>query len=154
MADGNKTEQATPKRRKKAREQGQVALSRELPGVFALAAVAGVTTLMAPTAVNHWTTLYRDTLYVAASSNIDRNGPVLFWSAVEVMRWIIPILLAAMTLSVFAGLMQSGINIAPEALALKFARFNTVSEPGPIFSPVGLSKQLQALLPFARLLRA
>ena len=48
MADGNKTEEATPKRRTKAREQGQVARSRELPGVFALAAVAGVVALMAP----------------------------------------------------------------------------------------------------------
>jgi flagellar biosynthetic protein FlhB len=77
---------------------------------------------------------------------------VLFWSAVEVMRWIIPILLAAMTLSVFAGLMQSGINIAPEALALKFDRFNPVSKLGQIFSPVGLSNLLKALLPFAAIL--
>jgi flagellar biosynthetic protein FlhB len=120
MADGSKTEQATPRRRNKAREQGQVARSRELPGILALAAVAGVTTLMAPTAVTRWTTLYRDTLYIAASSNIDTNGPVVFWSAVEVMRWIVPMLLAAMTVSVFAGSMQGGINIAPGALAFKF----------------------------------
>ena len=94
MADGNKTEQATPKRRNKAREQGQVARSRELPGVFALGAVAGVMALMAPTAVTHWTALFRNTLYAAASGDIESNGPVLFWSAVEVMRWIVPILLA------------------------------------------------------------
>jgi flagellar biosynthetic protein FlhB len=65
MADGSKTEQATPKRESKAREQGQVARSRELPGVFALAAW-GRHALMAPTAVTHWTTLYRNTLYVAS----------------------------------------------------------------------------------------
>lgn len=152
MADGNKTEQPTPKRRNKAREQGQVARSRELPGVFALAAVAGVTTLMAPTAVTHWTMLYRDTLYVAASGNIDSNGPVLFWSAVEVMRWIVPILLAGMTLSIFAGLAQSGITIAPEALAFKPDRFNPASKLGQILSPVGLSNLLKALLPFTAIL--
>ncbi len=152
MADSNKTEQATPKRRNKAREQGQVARSRELPGVFALAAVAGVTMLMVPTALTHWTMLYRDTLYVAASSDIERNGPLLFWSSVEVMRWIVPILSAAMTLSVFAGFMQGGINLAPEALAFKFDRFNPVSKLGQIFSPVGLSNLLKALLPFAAIL--
>jgi flagellar biosynthetic protein FlhB len=152
MADSNKTEQATPKRRNKAREQGQVARSRELPAVFALAAVAGVTMLMVPTALTHWTMLYRDTLYVAASSDIDRNGPLLFWSSVEVMRWIVPILSAALTLSVFAGLMQGGINLAPEALAFKFDRFNPVSKLGQIFSPVGLSSLLKALLPFAAIL--
>ena len=60
MADSSKTEQATPKRRTKAREQGQLARSRELPGVFALAGVAGAATLMAPTSVTHWTTFYRN----------------------------------------------------------------------------------------------
>jgi len=152
MADSSKTEQATPKRRNKAREEGQVARSRELPGVFALAAVAGVIGMMAPTAVTHWSVLYRNTLDTAASSNIETNGPVLFWSAVEVMRWIVPILLAAMALSVFSGLAQGGINFAPGALALKFDRFNPASKLGQIFSPVGLSNLLKSLLPFTAIL--
>jgi flagellar biosynthetic protein FlhB len=152
MADSSKTEQATPKRRNKAREQGQVARSRELPGVFALAGVAGVIALMAPTAVTHWSVLYRNTLDTAATSNLESNGPVLFWTAVEVMRWIVPILLAGMALSVFAGLAQGGINFAPGALALKFDRFNPASKLGQIFSPVGLSNLLKSLLPFSAIL--
>lgn len=152
MADSSKTEQATPRRRDKAREQGQVARSRELPGVFALASVAGVTALMAPTAVTHWTVFYRNTLDTAASSNIEVNGPVLFWSAVEVMRWIAPILVAAMVLSALSGLAQGGINFAPGALALKFDRFNPASKLGQIFSAVGLSNLLKSLLPFTAIL--
>jgi flagellar biosynthetic protein FlhB len=152
MADDSKTEQATPKRRMKAREEGQVARSRDLPGVFALAAVAGVISLMASTAITHWTTLYRNTLYVAATGNIDSNGPVLFWSAVEVMRWLVPILLAAMALSAFSGLAQGGVNFAPGALALKFERFNPVNKLGQIFSPVGLSNLLKSLIPFGAIL--
>jgi flagellar biosynthetic protein FlhB len=152
MADGSKTEQATPKRRDKAREQGQVARSRELPGVFALGAVAAVTALMAPTAVTHWSVLFRNTLYAAGSGAIESNGPVLFWTAVEVMRWIVPILLAGMTLSVLTGLGQGGINFAPGALALKFDRFNPASKLGQIFSPVGLSNLLKSLLPFGAIL--
>jgi flagellar biosynthetic protein FlhB len=152
MADGNKTEQATPKRRNKAREQGQVARSRELPGVFALAAMAGVLALMAPTAITHWTSLYRNTLYAAASGNIESNGPVMFWSVVEVMRWIVPILLAGMMASMLTGLAQGGVNFAPGALALKFERFNPASKLGQIFSPVGLSNLLKSLLPFGAIL--
>ena len=151
MADGSKTEQATPKRRSKAREQGQVARSRELPGVAALAAVSGVIVIMAPNAVTYWTALYRNCLY-AASSDIESNGPVLFWSAVEVMRWIVPILLAGMTLSLLGGLAQGGATFAPEALALKFDRFNPASRLGQIFSPVGLSNLLKSLLPFGAIL--
>ena len=151
MADGDKTEQATQKRRSKAREQGQVARSRELPGVFALAAVVGVTALMAPTALTHWSSLYRNTLN-AAASDIGGNGPVLFWTSVEVMRWIVPILLAGMATSVLTGLAQGGVNFAPEALALKFDRFNPASKLGQIFSPVGLSNLLKSLLPFGAIL--
>lgn len=152
MADSSNTEQATPRRREKAREQGQVARSRELPGVFALAAVAGVFTLMAPTAVTHWTSLFRNTLYVAASGNIESNGPVLFWSAVEVMRWIVPILLAGMMASLLVGFVQGGFNFAPGALALKFDRFNPVSKLGQVFSLTGLSNTLKSLLPFGAIL--
>ena len=151
MADSSKTEQATPKKRSKAREQGQVARSRELPGVFALAAVIGVMALMAPTAVTHWTVLYRNTLY-AASGDIEGNGPVLFWSAVEVMRWIVPILMAGMAVSVLAGLAQGGVNFAPEALSLKFDRFNPASKLSQLVSPVALSNLLKSLLPFSAML--
>jgi flagellar biosynthesis protein FlhB len=152
MADSSKTEQATEKRRSKARETGQVARSRELPGVFALAGVAGVLSLMAPTTITHWTTFYRNTLYVASNGNFESNGPLFFWSSVEVMRWIVPILLSAMALSAFSGVAQGGINFAPGALAWKFDRFNPVSKLGQIFSPVGLSNLLKSLLPFAAIL--
>ncbi|MGA2051211.1 MAG: EscU/YscU/HrcU family type III secretion system export apparatus switch protein [Terracidiphilus sp.] len=151
MADSSKTEQATPKKRSKAREQGQVARSRELPGVFALAAVIGVMALMAPTAVTHWTVLYRNTLY-AASGDIEGNGPVLFWSAVEVMRWIVPILMAGMAVSVLAGVAQGGVNFAPEALSLKFDRFNPASKLSQLVSPIALSNLLKSLLPFSAML--
>lgn len=152
MADGSKTEQATPKQRNKAREQGQIARSRELPGVFAIGAVCGVLALMAPTAVTHWMELYRNTLNSAISGNIETNGPVLFWSAVEVMRWIAPILLAAMTISILTGLSQGGVNFAPGALAFKPERFNPASKLGQIFSPVGLSNMGKSLLPFGAIL--
>ncbi len=152
MADSSKTEQATDRRKLKAREQGQVARSRELPGVFALAAVTAVTMLMTPTAVTHWGALYRETLFVAATQNLDANGPVLFWSAIEVLRWIVPILLAGLGVSLLTGFMQGGINFAPEALQPKFERFNPASKLGQIFSPVGLSNLGKSLLPFGAIL--
>ena len=152
MAEDNKTEQATPRRLEKAREQGQIARSRELPSVFALAGVVSVTAMMAPTTVTHWAKLYRETLDVAATGNLESNGPILFWSAIEVMRWIVPILLAALALSIFTGLIQGGINFAPSALALKFERFNPASKIQQIFSPVGLGNLLKSLLPFGAIL--
>jgi flagellar biosynthetic protein FlhB len=152
MADSSKTEEATPKKRLKAREQGQIARSRELPGILAFAAVLGVIVMMAPSAVTHWMALYRNTLYTAASGDIEANGPVLFWSAVEVMRWIVPALLAGTVLSILAGFAQGGVNFAPEALALKFNRMSPASKLSQLFSPMGLSNLLKSLLPFSAMM--
>jgi flagellar biosynthetic protein FlhB len=149
MADSSKTEQATPKRREKAREKGQLARSREFPNVLAIAGAMGALFLICQNAVTHWTTFYRNMLYAAATTDLTSNGPILFWSSVEVFRWITPVLFAAMVLSVAAGLAQGGFNIAPEAMALKFDRFNPASKLGQIFSLTGVSNLLKSLLPFA-----
>jgi len=152
MADSSKTEDATPKKQLKAREQGQIARSRELPGILAFAGVLGVITMMAPTAITHWTVLYRNTLYAAASGDIEANGPVLFWSSVEVMRWVYPALLAGLVLSILAGFAQGGVNFAPEALKLKFDRLSPASKLAQLFSPMGLSNLLKSLLPFSAMM--
>jgi flagellar biosynthetic protein FlhB len=152
MADSSKTEEATPKKRLKAREKGQIARSRELPGILAFAAVIAVMTMIAPTAMTHWMVLYRNTLDAAAAGDFDPNGPIFFWSAVEVMRWIAPALLAGMAVSILSGLAQGGVNFAPEALAWKFNRLSPVSKLGQLFSPMGLSNLLKSLLPFSAMM--
>lgn len=148
MADSSKTEQATPRRRQKAREQGQVARSRELPGVLAILGAVGALVFISQDAVTHWTTLYRNMLSAASNGEFASNGPILFWSSIEVFRWIVPVLCTAMLLSVAAALAQGGFSVAPEALALKFERFSPASKLGQIFSPAGLSNLLKSLLPF------
>lgn len=152
MAHDNKTEKPTPQRLKKAREEGQIARSRELPGVLAMAAVVAVLIWIAPTSLGRWTDLYRNSLAMATEDSFSSNGPLLFWNSIEVLRWIFPVLLAAMAVSVFAGLAQGGINFAPKAMAFKFDRFNPASKLGQIFSTVGLSNLLKSLLPFAVIL--
>jgi flagellar biosynthetic protein FlhB len=148
MAESNKTEEATPKRRQKAREQGQMVRSKELPSLLAIVgAIAGMY-MVGQNSVTHWTTLYRSMLDSASTSDLESNGPIFFWGAVEVFRWIIPVLLAALALSVASGLAQGGFNIAPEALQLKFDRFNPASKFGQIFSLSGVSNLLKSLLPF------
>jgi flagellar biosynthetic protein FlhB len=149
MADSSKTEQATPKRQEKAREQGQVARSRELPNVLAIAGAVGTLAVVSQGALARWTTFYRMILDSAASKDLDWNGPIFFWSAIEVFRWIVPVLLASLVISLAAGVGQGGFNIAPAALELKFERFNPASKLGQIFSIAGLSNLMKSLLPFA-----
>ncbi len=152
MADGNKTEKATPQRRKKAREQGQVARSRELPNLLALAGLVATVLLMSNDMGAHWRSFYASTLAAAGSDDFSAEGPILFWSAVEVLRWIVPALLVALLLSVSAGIVQGGIVLAPAALAPKVERFSPASRLGQIFSMQSLSGLLKSLIPFGIIL--
>lgn len=152
MADSSKTEQATPRRQKKARESGQIARSREFPGALALGASGAALAWMAPSAIASWGLFYRSVLNAGAQGDFDANGPIFFWSCIEVLRSIAPVLLCAMMASVFAGLAQGGFNLAPKALAPKFDRFSPASRLGQIFSPVGLSNLLKSLLPVTAIL--
>lgn len=152
MADSSKTEQATEERLRKAREQGQVARSRELPGTFALFAVAGALMVVMPGAAMHWGALYRAMLNAADAPDFAVNGPILFWGTVEVLRWMVPVLLAGFAAALFVGLAQGGINFAPAALQPKIERLNPATKLGQIFSPVGLANLLKSLLPFGVIL--
>src|SRR5579863_9203681 len=152
MADSSKTENATPRQRQKARERGQVTRSRELTGALSMFAVAGVLALMAKEGAGRWTDFFRNTLDSASSDSIGTNGPLLFWTSVEAIRWIFPMLLAALVISLLAGYAQGGFVFAPEALSFKFDRLNPASRVQQLFSPTGLSSILKSLIPFAAII--
>jgi flagellar biosynthetic protein FlhB len=124
MADSNKTEQPTPRRRLKARQQGSVTRSRELTGAVSMIAVAGLVSLTAQQAAYHWTNFFRNALDSANTGNIESNGPLLFWTSVETLRWVVPILSCTLVVSLATGLAQGGFVFAPEALAMKPERFS------------------------------
>lgn len=148
MPESDKTQKATPHRRKKAREQGQIARSRELGNVLALVGVATTLAVLCSDLVPRWAAFYRSLLVAACDGDIGAGGPIWFWSAVEVLRWIMPILLVAMLLSVGISLAQGGLNFAPAALTPKFERLSPGNRIGQIFSFVTLGNLLKSLLPF------
>jgi flagellar biosynthetic protein FlhB len=148
MADQNKTEQATPRQRKRARDRGQVTRSRELTGALAMAAVAAVVSLLGREAVPQWTTYFRNVLDSASSDSIDPNGPLLFWTSVEAISWVYPILAAALVVALFSGLAQGGFVFAPEALTPKLERMSPAGKLRQMVSLTALSSILKSLIPF------
>lgn len=149
MADANKTEKPTPGHRKKARDRGQVTRSRELSGALAMVAVAGVLWYMGHGALQEWTDYFRRVLELANTDSIQPNGPLLFWTSMEAMRWIFPLVLAALGVSLFAGFAQGGFVFAPEALSPQPDRINPATKLQQMVSLAALSTVLKSLLPFA-----
>jgi flagellar biosynthetic protein FlhB len=152
MADANKTEQPTPRRRLKARESGQVTRSRELTAAVSMFAIAGAVYLITQQAAPHWTDFFRNTLDSASVDSIEAGGPLLYWTCVEALRWTVPIMLCALAVSLAAGLAQGGFVFAPEALALNFERFSPAARMRQMFSLAALSTSLKSLLPFSAII--
>ena len=149
MADANKTEQATPRQRQRARDRGQVTRSRELSGALAMAAVAGVVWMMGREAVPRWTTFFRNVLDSASSDTISANGPLLFWTSIEAMRWVFPVLGVGLAVALLSGFAQGGFVFAPEALSPKFERISPAGKLKQMVSLTALSTILKSLIPFS-----
>lgn len=149
MADGSKTEKATPQKRKKAREQGQVARSRELSSALAWGGAMAVIAWQTATVPQQWRGLLQRALDMPVGDSLTANCPVLLWTGAAVLRWTIPVLLASWTIALSAGVAQGGLVFAPEALAFKPEKLSPANRLKQMFSLTGLSGILKSLIPFA-----
>jgi flagellar biosynthetic protein FlhB len=113
-----------------------------------MAAVAGVIWFMGREAVPRWTTFYRNVLDSASSDTIESNGPLLFWTTIEAMRWVFPILGAAFVVALGAALAQGGFVFSPEALTPKPERMSPAGKLRQMVSPAALSTILKSMVPF------
>jgi flagellar biosynthesis protein FlhB len=144
MADG-KTEKASPRRRQKAREQGQVARSRDLTsGLGAMTAVLFCAWQM-PAFAAAWRGLLHQQLDTAATHPdqfvpVWRNGIWIFQGVALAgfMSWVV---------GAVGGLAQGGVVFAPSALAPNWKRLDPASHVEQLFSLPALSRLLKSLLP-------
>lgn len=147
MADQSKTEQATPRRREKAREQGQVARSRDLIAGLSTMAAVMLLAWQLPNFASQWKQILVRQLDAAAlhpSQTIpaSRHDFGIFRGVALAagLSWM---------LAVVAGVAQGGIVFAPEALSPKLERLNPASHLEQLFSLTALSRMLKTLLPTA-----
>ena len=147
MADQNKTEKATPRRRQKAREQGQIPRSRDL--VAGLGTVTAVMLLawQLPAFASDWRGLLRRELDSAASHPeqalpVWRNDLVVFRgiALAASLSWLIATL---------GGVAQGGLVFAPAALSPNLNRLNPASRFEQLFSLSAVSRLLKSLIPTA-----
>jgi len=149
MADASKTEKPTPQKRKKAREQGQVARSRELSSALAWGAAMTVIAWQTQDIPQQWRGLLQRALELSLDDSLTATSPVLFWTGVAVLRWIVPVMLASWAIALTAGVAQGGLVFAPEALAFKPEKLSPANKLKQMFSLTGLSGILKSLIPFA-----
>jgi flagellar biosynthesis protein FlhB len=152
MADKG-TEQATPLRKKKAREKGDSVHSREL--LSAMAMLGGVITLgtLSNRFVVSWGKAYAESVRSATANLNSQSGEQLFDCALR--RILLPALLpvglilaASFAGALVSGVAQSGgVQIHPAAVGFKFSKLNPVSNLSNLFSLRSATRLGKSLAP-------
>ncbi len=149
MADESRTEQATPRRRQRARREGNVPRSREFPAALAVMTVVLFLWWYPQNWKGDWRDLLERALSSATHSDMAAGTPVLNWVAWRTCVWAAPSLALAWVVALAGSFALGGFVVAPAALAPKPQRLNPASNLQRLFSLGGLQGLLKSLIPSA-----
>jgi flagellar biosynthetic protein FlhB len=153
MAREDRTEKATPKHRKRAREKGQVARSPDLSGsvvlvagILVLALTAGRTVGVAGETLR---TVLSDIAHPAQATTAAGLSGLMHLALSTITIAVAPVAAACMGAAIVAGAGQTGLRPAPQALKPDFRRINPVSGARNLFGPNLLFEVGKAILKVA-----
>jgi flagellar biosynthesis protein FlhB len=149
MPESNQTEQASPRRRQKARDQGQIARSRDLIGATSGMTAIFVLFSMLSSFPWAWRTFFRDCLEGAVSGNLRLAALTPFFTHSALFIATLAALGMGWTVALASALAQGGLVFAPMSLLLKGSRMNPAARLGQIFSIAALRGLMKSLLPAA-----
>ncbi len=145
-----KTEQATPRRRQKAKEKGQISRSKELNtmGVMLLGAVGLLT--FGPGILAGMATVMRSSFVLTPAQAGDVNMmPRLLSEAVfEMLVAVAPFLIVVVAAAVLTPLSLGGWSFATSAMSFKWNKLDPVKGMKRIFAWRGLVELAKALAKF------
>ncbi|WP_175758031.1 flagellar biosynthesis protein FlhB [Burkholderia cepacia] len=138
-SDLDKTEAATPRRREKAREEGQVARSRELASFALLAAGFYGAWLLAGPSGGHLKAMLRGAFMFDRATAFDTNRMLSAAgsASLEGFAALLPLLALTGVAALLAPMALGGWLISQKTFELKFDRLNPISGLGRIFSIQG-----------------
>lgn len=126
---GEKTERATPQRRREARQEGQVARSVELTSAVSLLAGIILLRITAPRFWGSWMNLMSQSFRSAGTLDLSKQGQVmdlLHQNLVLFLNLMGPLLGAVMVAGAGVGFAQVGPMFLPKLLLPNFGRINPI----------------------------
>ncbi len=141
MAEDNddsqeKTEEATPRRLEKAREEGQTARSKELATMAVLLAGAGGLLVFGATLGGAFANIMRSSFAIERESLFDTNfmGLHLLAAAEEATAAVAPLLLILLVAAIVGSIGIGGLLFSGKAITPKFDRLNPLKGLKRMFS--------------------
>ena len=152
VADSDRTEQATPHHRQKARERGQVARTRELSPALALLTAVLCLSWMVATWPREWHALFASMLIPDALASDGAVVAVIRKTLLLAFRWAGPPVALGFLVAIVASFGQGGFVMAPQALSFKPEKFNPASNFQRVLSLDALRRVLKSCIPTAILI--
>jgi flagellar biosynthetic protein FlhB len=151
MAHDNKTEQATPRRRQRAREKGQVARSRDLIGASSGIAATFVLFTMMSSFPQAWRGFLRACLDGAGTGNLRMDGLPPFLAHSGLFAATAAALGLGWIVALSSALAQGGLVFAPSSLLPTGSRISPGAKLRQLFSISAVRGLGKSLLPAAAL---
>lgn len=150
FAQGEKTEQPTPKKRRDAREDGQILQSKEVNGVVILFSCFFALKLLGGMINNQLEKLLMDSFHTIANVDVfynENNLLVNFMKIGAVFAIIVlPILAAAFLSALIINYLQVGFIFTSKPLKLKLDRLNPIEGFKKMFSKRALVELVKSIL--------
>ena len=146
---GEKTEKATPRKRRETREKGEVAKSRELPSVAVLLASLLGLVFFGSFMLQHLQLLMKDAFTMpnpAEMGDVDRL--VAYGKSVIVDFFLIvaPMLAAVFVVAICSNVAQVGLLLSTELIKPKLSKLDPVKGLGRLFSKQAAAELFKTLL--------
>ena len=147
-SDLEKTEPASPGRLEKAREEGQVARSRELVTFVMLVTAAGGLWTMGEVIGGHLGDTFRHGMQFERASAFDTSHMMVQtgMAAVHALQALMPLLAMMMLAALVAPMMLGGWLISSKSLVPNFSKLNPVKGIGRMFSSESLAELLKTIV--------
>jgi len=148
---GEKSQEATPHRRQKAREEGQVAKSQDLSSAVLLLGALAILLYWGGAVCDLLGRLAQRQLGGPAWITIDSQFAVSQWHGMtlEVAKILGPIFALLVIVAVLANVLQTGILFVPKKLALDFNRINPIAGLKRTFSLTSVMRLLFGIFKIA-----
>ncbi|SOD71316.1 flagellar biosynthetic protein FlhB [Jatrophihabitans sp. GAS493] len=141
-----RTEQATPKQKKKARREGQIGNTPEFGSWVGLLVASFVLPHVAESLMNTCKIALLQSTEVIQNPQVSQVLGIARNTAQRGMLAVLPLALVFIVVSIISVGAQGGIYFSPKALAPKFSRMNPLSGVKRMFGPHGWWAALKALL--------
>ncbi len=139
---GERTEQPTPRKLDKARREGKIAHSQELPAAMSITALFAAAILMSPLLVKSFSFAIHQSIFADTGVFADTGSFAKFLNRqiLQTLLWCAPFMGMLLAGAIAGTVAVSGLNFSPKALEMKLEELNPASNLQKMFGLQSLMK--------------